>query len=100
MAYLWFFDIELTGWGQNWVRALDRALEECERTSSIGDGPAGLKRKVRPLMPRRCRDLSTFPRFLRWVQDIDVSAIACFEAKGLGQLEGSAGHSAKSGMRW
>ncbi|MBV8904943.1 MAG: toll/interleukin-1 receptor domain-containing protein, partial [Acidobacteriia bacterium] len=87
-----FFDIESIGWGENWVKALERALDECEfvvfvlspdfcnsqwveveRTSSIADDPAGLKRKVRPLMLRPCRDLPTFPRFLRQVQAIDVS---------------------------
>src|SRR5690242_8368636 len=57
-----FFDIESIGWGENWVRALERALDECEfvvfvlspdfcnsewaeveRTSSIADDPTGLK---------------------------------------------------------
>src|SRR5215469_312310 len=94
-----FFDIESIGWGQNWVRALERALDECEfvvfvlspdfcnsqwveveRTSSIADDPNGLKRKVRPLMRRRCRDLPTFPRFLRQVQAIDVSTNAHFDS--------------------
>jgi len=94
-----FFDIESIGWGQNWVRALERALDECEfvvfvlspdfcnsewveveRTSSIADDPAALKRKVRPLMLRPCRDLPTFPRFVRQVQAIDVSTAANFEA--------------------
>src|SRR3982751_5523640 len=81
-----FFDAESIGWGDNWVRALERALEECtdivfvlspefcnsewvevERTSSIADDPSGLKRKIRPLMLRDCRHLPTFPRFLRQV---------------------------------
>jgi tetratricopeptide (TPR) repeat protein len=94
-----FFDIESIGWGQNWVKALERALDECEfvvfvlspdfcnsewveveRTSSIADDPTGLKRKVRPLMLRPCRDLPTFPRFLRQVQTIDVSTTQAFEA--------------------
>ncbi|HEY6251461.1 MAG TPA: toll/interleukin-1 receptor domain-containing protein, partial [Candidatus Angelobacter sp.] len=93
-----FFDIESIGWGQNWVRALERALDECEfvvfvlspdfcnsewveveRTSGIADDPAALKRKVRPLMLRPCRDLPTFPRFLRQVQAIDVSSGEKFE---------------------
>ena len=77
---LCFFDAESIGWGENWVRALERALDECEfvdfvlspdfcnsewveveRTSSIADDPAGLKRNVRPLMLHPCRDLHTFP---------------------------------------
>jgi hypothetical protein len=45
---------------------------EVERTSSIADDPSGLKRKVRPLMLRPCRDLPNFPRFLRQTQAIDV----------------------------
>jgi hypothetical protein len=93
-----FFDIESIGWGDNWVRALERAIDECkyvvfilspnfcnsewvevERTSSIAGDPSGLKRKVRPLMLRPCRDLPTFPRFLRQVQAIDVSTSSLFE---------------------
>jgi tetratricopeptide (TPR) repeat protein len=93
-----FFDIESIGWGDNWVRVLERAIDECkyivfvlspdfcnsdwaevERTSSIADDPSGLKRKVRPLMLRPCRDLPTFPRFLRPVQSIDVSTNSMFE---------------------
>src|SRR5262245_17856022 len=94
-----FFDIESIGWGENWVKVLERALDECEfvvfvlspdfcnsewvaveRTSSIADDPLGRTRKVRPLMLRPCRNLPTFPRFLRQVQDIDVSTAASFEA--------------------
>jgi tetratricopeptide (TPR) repeat protein len=94
-----FFDTESIGWGDNWVRALERALDQCEfvvfvlspdfcnsewvqveRTSSIADDPSGLKRKVRPLMLRPCGDLPTFPRFLRQVQTIDVSTHANFES--------------------
>jgi hypothetical protein len=94
-----FFDAESIGWGDNWVRALERALDECtvivfvlspdfcnsewvevERTSSIAEDPSGLKRKARPLMLRDCRDLPTFPRFLKHVQAIDVSTQASFEA--------------------
>src|SRR6516165_1672881 len=86
-----FFDIESIGWGQNWVRALERALDECEfvvfvlspdfcnsewaeveRTSIAADLNA-LSRKVRPLMLRSCLDLPTFPRFLRQVESIDVT---------------------------
>ncbi len=84
--------------GDNWVRALERAIDECsyivfilspdfcnsewvevERTSSIAGDPSGLKRKVRPLMFRPCRDLPTFPRFLRQVRAIDVSTGSLFE---------------------
>jgi hypothetical protein len=93
-----FFDIESIGWGDNWVRALERALDECEyivfvlspdfcesqwvdveRTSSIADDPEGLKRKVRPLMLHPCRHLPAFPRFLKQVQAIDVSTTALFD---------------------
>jgi tetratricopeptide (TPR) repeat protein len=93
-----FFDAESIGWGANWVKALERAIDDCEqivfilspdfcnsdwveveRTSSITDDPSGLKRKVRPLMLRACSDLSTFPRFLRQVQAIDVSTNALFD---------------------
>jgi tetratricopeptide (TPR) repeat protein len=93
-----FFDIESIGWGQNWVKALERALDECEfvvfvlspdfcnsewveveRTSSIADDPGALKRKVRPLMLRPCQALPNFPRFLRQVQTIDVSTVERFE---------------------
>jgi hypothetical protein len=93
-----FFDIESIGWGDNWVRALERPIDECkyvvfvlspdfcnsewvevERTSSIADDPSGLKRKVRPLMLRDCRGLPTFPRFLVPVQTIDVSTNSLFE---------------------
>ncbi len=105
-----FFDAESIGWGDNWVRALERALDECsdivfvlspdfcdsdwvevERTSRIADDPAGLKAKFRPLMLRDCRHLSNFPRFLKQVQAIDVSTQALFEAnyeKICGQLGG------------
>jgi len=94
-----FFDAESIGWGQNWVKQLERALDVCEnvvfvlspdfcnsewadveRTSSIANDPNGLKRKARPLMLRPCRDLPTFPRFLRQVHELDVSTPALFEA--------------------
>jgi tetratricopeptide (TPR) repeat protein len=92
-----FFDIVSIGWGDNWVRALERALDECEfvvfvlspdfcnsnwvemeRTSSLATDPTASK--VRLLMHRPCRDLPTFPRFLRQIQSIDVSTTANFEA--------------------
>ena len=94
-----FYDAESIGWGENWVTALERALDECEfvvcilspdfctskwvkleRTSSIANDPAGLERKVRPLLLRPCHDLPTFPRFLRPIQHIDVSTPEKFEA--------------------
>jgi tetratricopeptide (TPR) repeat protein len=94
-----FFDAESIGWGDNWVRALERALDECtqiilvlspdfcnsewvevERTSSLADDPSGLKRKVRPLMLHDCRSLPTFPRFLKQIQSLDVSTPSAFEA--------------------
>jgi hypothetical protein len=53
---------------------------EVERTSSLTDDPSGRTRKMRPLLLRPCRELPTFPRFLRQVQAIDVSANALFEA--------------------
>jgi tetratricopeptide (TPR) repeat protein len=53
---------------------------QVERTSSIADDPGERQRKVRPLMLRPCRELPTFPRFLRQVQAIDVSTTANFEA--------------------
>ena len=84
--------------GRNWVRALERAIDECrdivfvlspdfcnsewsqvERTSSIADDPSGLKRKVRPLLLAECSHLPTFPRFLRNVQILDVSTTELFE---------------------
>jgi hypothetical protein len=93
-----FFNIESIGWGDNWVRALERAIDECgdivfilspdfcnskwvevERTSAISGDPSGLKRKARPLLLRECKHLPTFPRFLRQVQMIDVSTVALFE---------------------
>src|SRR5271154_1632691 len=93
-----FFDIESIGWGDNWVRALERAIDECkyivfvlspdfcnsewvevERTTSIAGDPRGLNRKVRPLMLHQCRDLPTFPLFLFHVQAIDVSTDSLFE---------------------
>jgi len=93
-----FFDSESIGWGDNWVRALERALDDCsdivfvlspdfcnsewievERTSSIADDPSGLKHKIRPLLLRDCAHLPTFPRFLRQVQMIHVTTAALFE---------------------
>jgi hypothetical protein len=94
-----FYDVESIGWGQNWVKALERAIDDCEfvvfilspdfcnsewveveRTSSMANDPSGLQRKVRPLMLHSCRHLPTFPRFLRQRQSIDVSTTENFEA--------------------
>ncbi|MBV8818347.1 MAG: TIR domain-containing protein, partial [Acidobacteriaceae bacterium] len=93
-----FYAPESIGWGANWVRALERAVDQCEfivlvlspdfcnskwaeveRTSSIANDPAGLERKVLPLMLRDCVGLPDFPRFLRYVQTIDVSTGEKFE---------------------
>jgi hypothetical protein len=93
-----FFDAESIGWGDNWVRAPERAIDECgeivfvlspdfcnsewvevERTSAIADDARSLKRKTRPLLLRECGHLPTFPRFLRQMQMIDVSTTAGFE---------------------
>lgn len=90
-----FFDSVSIGWGDNWVKALERAIVECsyivfvlspdfcnsdwaeiERTSSMA---ASLGRKARPLMLHECRDLPNFPLFLRQVQTIDVSTTSLFE---------------------
>src|SRR5215468_8560313 len=87
-----FFDEVSIGWGDNWVRALERAIDECkfivfvlspdfceskwvevERTSSLVTDPSGLQQKLRPLLLRECRHLESFPRFLRQFQLIDVS---------------------------
>ncbi len=93
-----FLDEKSIGWGDNWVRALERAVDECEsivfvlspdfcdskwveveRTSSMADDPAALKRKVLPLKLIACSHLPTFPRFLRQAQTIDVTTPANFE---------------------
>lgn len=100
-----FFSPESIGWGDNWVKALERALDECEyvvfllspdfcnsrwveveRTSSIADDPAGLKRRVRPLILQPCDHLPTFPRFLRHIQTIDISTPTAFETNYPGSV--------------
>lgn len=87
-----FFDEESIEVGDNFVRALELGIDQCkyvvyvlspdfcnsewvevERTSSLADDPAGLRRKAIPLMLRDCRHLATFPRFLKQVQSLDVS---------------------------
>jgi len=52
-----------------------RSLAPPERTSAMADDPAGLKRKMRPLLLRPCE----VPRFLKPIQLIDVSTAALFE---------------------
>jgi hypothetical protein len=54
-----FFDTESTGWGDNWVRALERALDECSDivfgSRPIFVTPSGSKsngRVASPLIPR------------------------------------------------
>lgn len=94
-----FFDAESIGWGDNRVRALERALGECtdivfvlspdfcnsewaeaERTSRIADDASGSRCRPRPLILRECSDLPTFPRFLKQIQTLDVSTREKFEA--------------------
>ena len=93
-----FFDEVSIGWGDNWVRVLERAIDECkfivfvlspdfceskwaevERTTSLATDPSGLQRKVRPLLLQECRHLTSFPRFLQQVQLVDVSSEERFE---------------------
>src|SRR5947209_15122966 len=76
-----FFDEESIEWGANWVVALERGIRECgeivcvlspdfcrskwvevERTSAFATDPAGIRKKIRPLMFRECRDLPEFPQ--------------------------------------
>ena len=90
-----FFDKESIGWGANWVVALEEGIDECqhivlvltpdfcasewtklERTVAMADDPSGLKRRLRPLLLKPCE----VPRFLKPVQQIDVSSTAKFEA--------------------
>jgi len=89
-----FFDEKSIEWGENFVVSLERGIDECEffvavlspefvqskwveleRTSAMADDPAGLKRKMRPLLLRPCE----VPRFLKPSQLIDVSTAALFE---------------------
>ncbi len=74
-----FFDKESIQWGDNFVLALEKGIDECEyivpvlspefcasewsqmeRTSAMLEDPAGLSRRVRPLLRRE----SDLPRFL------------------------------------
>lgn len=91
-----FFDKESITWGANWVVELEKGIDSCdtiviilspdycksewaliERTSSMADDPAGLKKKVRPLLLKPYEDL--LPRFLKPIQSIDVSTDDKFE---------------------
>jgi len=93
-----FLDEESIEWGENWVRALERGVDECEhmvfvltphfieskwveleRTSSLADDPENLKRKARLLMREPCKHLPSFPRFFKPLQSIDVSTDELFE---------------------
>src|SRR3954453_21874706 len=83
--------VESIEWGDNWVRALERAIDECEDIVLVlspdfcnsewaeTERTSALKRKARPLTLRPCDHLPNFPRFLRQVQAIDVSSDALFE---------------------
>ena len=91
-----FFDKESIGWGDNWVLELEKGLDECtfivliltpgfcrsewaklERTSVMADDPAGMKKKIRPLLLKECND--DMPRFLKPIQYIDVTTSETFE---------------------
>lgn len=91
-----FFDEKSIEWGANFVVSLERGIDECEffvavlspdfvqskwveleRTSAMADDPAGLKRKMRPLLLQACE----VPRFLKPIQLIDVSSAALFERR-------------------
>ena len=91
-----FFDKESIGWGDNWVLELEKGLDECdlivpiltpefcrsewaklERTAIQADDPAGVKKKIRPLLLKECKEV--LPRFLKPIQYIDVSTDDTFE---------------------
>lgn len=89
-----FFDEASIEWGENFVLALEDGLDQCEpiivilspgfiesdwtsleRTSTSLDDPINLKRKLLPLLYRRCE----LPRFLKAIQYLDVSTQELFE---------------------
>ena len=93
-----FFDKESIPWGANWVVELEKGLDECElivlilspdfcksewakleSTSVMAEDPAGLKRKIRPLLLKDCQSL--MPRFLKPIQSIDISSEEMFEKR-------------------
>jgi len=86
-----FFDKVSIEWGDNWVLKLEEGLDQCdiillvltpefcksewtqlERTSIYADDPAGIKKKIRPLLLKECKQ--DLPRFLKAIQQIDVSS--------------------------
>ncbi len=91
-----FFDKESIQWGSNWVEALEKGIDESdiillvltpdycksewsklERTSVMADDPAGLKKRIKPLLLKDCGD--DLPRFLKPVQHLDISSKEKFE---------------------
>jgi len=91
-----FFDKKHIAWGENVVLALEKGIKECEiivpilspdylnsewakieRTSAMMKDPAGLKRKIRPLLLKSCDVSSTFFNAINY---IDISTKEKFEA--------------------
>lgn len=90
-----FFDRESIAWGSNWVIELEKGLDECdvvvlvltpdyftsewtaiEHSSVRTNDPAGLGKKICPVLLEACPDL---PAFLRPIQPIDISTAQRFE---------------------
>jgi hypothetical protein len=91
-----FFDKESIAWGANWYLELEKGIDaaDCivlilspdfcqsewtsiEQSSARLKDPAGLKRKIRPLLLEPCDD--HVPPFLKTIQQIDVSTNDLFE---------------------
>ncbi len=89
-----FYDEASIEWGENFVLALEKGLDECdhiiavlspgfvrsewttvERTSTTLDDPASLRRRILPLLHHLCEP----PRFLKPVQYLDVTTETLFE---------------------
>ncbi|ETR68219.1 MAG: hypothetical protein OMM_10746, partial [Candidatus Magnetoglobus multicellularis str. Araruama] len=89
-----FFDKSSILWGDNWVMALEKGLDQAdflvmvlsphyiesewgklEYTTTMLDDPNNVKRKMKPLLLTHC----DIPRFLKPIQLIDVSSSALFE---------------------